>query len=299
MEVNVLKRFRERKSRQLFMLYRLAYFLPDEIFLKLKYRIVLGKKLNLNNPVEFNEKLQWLKIHNRKPLYTILVDKAMVKDYVSKIIGEKYIIPTIGVWNKYEDIDFKSLPDQFVLKTTHGGGNFGVFVCRDKQSIDYDALKSKMLKARKQNAYLRNREWPYKNVKRRYIAEQYIDSSNTSDLVDYKFFCFGGVPRYCQVISGRNSNECVDFFDMEWNHLEIHKPVQCPFAEIMPERPINFDKMKEIAKLLSVGLPFVRIDLYNVKGRIYFGEYTFFPADGLGAFSPQKYDKLFGDLIEI
>lgn len=178
-----------------------------------------GKLLRLSNPRTFNEKIQWLKLYNRQEEYCNLVDKYAVKEYVSNLIGEKYVIPTIGVWDTPEKIEWSKLPSKFVLKTTHGGGNLGVVICRDKSIIQKDNIISKLNKSLKGDIYRTYREWPYKNVPKRIIAEPFMESDYPEgDLDDYKFFCFNGKPKYCQVIRDRNTKESIDFYDMDWNH---------------------------------------------------------------------------------
>lgn len=275
---------------------RLLLFLPDELYLRIKFRQMMGKKLNLKNPQTFSEKLQWLKLYNRRPEYTKMVDKYVVKEYVAKIIGEKYIIPTIGVWDRPEDIDFESLPNQFVLKCTHDSG--GLVICRDKAKLDKKAAIIKLRKALKQNYYRKWREWPYKNVPRRIIAEKYIGLGPIiMDLPDYKFFCFNGEPKYCQVISGRNTTMCCDFFDKNWNHQPFHEPRLYPFSDYQLEKPSNYEEMWNLAKKLAKGKPFSRIDFYEVRGKIYFGEITFFPTTGMGGFDPEVFDQIFGEML--
>lgn len=282
------------------ILVRLAPIIPDRQYLKWMFRLKMGYKLNLDNPQTFSEKLQWLKLYNRKPEYTQMVDKYEAKKYVANIIGEEYIIPTLGVWDKFEDIDFDALPNQFVLKTTHGGGNTGVVICKDKSSFDKAKAKQKLEKSLKSDIYKSLKEWPYKNVKKRIIAEEYIEVVRQQDLPDYKFFCFNGEPKYCQVIRDRNTKETIDFYDMDWNHM--------PFVGLNPiakngvepiEKPISLDKMISICETLSIKVPFVRIDLYVILDKIYFGEITFFPASGLGIFNPHDWNYKFGELIKL
>lgn len=271
----------------------------DTLYLKLLYNLNFNKQLNLKNPQTFSEKIQWLKLYNRKQEYTQLVDKAEVKQYVKKIIGEEYVIPTYHIWNALDEIDVNSLPDKFVLKTTGGGGSTGVVICNDKSKFDYDAVKRKLKKSSERNIYKNFREWPYKNVRPRFIAEQLLEMPDGSDLMDYKFFCFNGEPKYCQVISGRNDVMSIDFFDMEWVHQPFHEPRNYPFAEVRPLKPINFDLMKDLSRKLADNIPFVRIDFYNISGKIYFSEITFFPTSGLGGFSPEEWDLKFGRMINL
>ncbi len=275
------------------------YNWSDEKFLKIKFELTFGKRLNLDNPQTFNEKLQWLKLYDRNPLYTTMVDKYKVKEYVANIIGKEYIIPTLGVWNNPEEIDFDKLPNQFVLKCNHNSG-LGMYICKDKSNLDIQKVKKELSKGLKQNYYLTNREWPYKNVPPRIIAEQYMEDCKTKELRDYKFFCFNGKPSYCQVISDRNTNESIDFFDMNWNFqnftgLHLHKPF--PHAKNIPQKPITFEKMKQICAILAKDIPFVRVDFYEINCKMYFGELTFFPATGFGQFYPNEWNKKIGDLL--
>lgn len=290
----------DRNKIKLVLLYKSSCFYSDEKFLRKLYKLRMGKKLNFDNPQTFCEKLQWLKLYNRKPEYTQMVDKYAVKEYVANIIGEEYIIPTIGVWDRVDDIDFDKLPDQFVLKTTHGGGSTGVVICKDKSSFDRTTAKNRINKSLKQNIYTHLREWPYKDVKPRIIAEKFVEAVGHSDLPDYKFYCFNGEPIYCQVIRDRNTKETIDFYDMEWNHM--------PFVGLNPiaengatpvVRPLKLDDMITVCQKLSKGIPFSRIDLYVVNEKVYFGEITFFPASGIGVFSPNEWDYILGDLIEL
>lgn len=270
----------------------------DATYLKMYYFFCMKKPLCLKNPVLFTEKLQWLKLHNRKPEYTTMVDKISVKEYVASIIGEEYIIPTLQVWNSVEEVDFNHLPSQFVIKTSHGGGSCGVVVCQDKEKMDSKIVKKTMAKAMKQDCYKYAREWPYKDVKKKILAEQFIQNKSGEELSDYKFFCFNGEPLYCQVIRDRNCTETIDFYDREWNHQEFVglnpvarnglNPVICPN---------NLLEMQVICRKLSKGIPFVRIDLYNVDGKIYFGEITFFPRTGIGNFEPKEWNLRLGEML--
>ena len=279
------------------VLVKLNRLFPNDVtYLKLIFKCFMGRKLNLDNPQTFSEKLQWLKLYNRKPEYTQMVDKYAVKEYVANIIGKEYIIPTLGVWDRVEDIDFDALPNQFVLKTTHAGGGNGVVICRDKSQFDYKAAQKKLNKSMKTNPYFTLREWPYKNVPHRIIAEQYIDNGD-KDLFDYKFFCFNGEPRLCQLISGRESKMCIDFYDKKWNHQPFHEPKIYPFSKHINKVPENYEKMWNLSEILSKNIPFVRIDFYEVNSRVYFGEITFFPTSGIGGFDPIEWDYTFGSWI--
>ena len=284
------------------LLKKFGGWIPDKQYLQMQYYLKMGKRLNLNHPQTFSEKIQWLKLYNRRPEYTMMVDKFVVKAYVADIIGSEYVIPTIGVWNRPEDIDFKSLPEQFVLKTTHGGGSGGVLICTDKSKLDAGLVVKKMKKAMKGNIYKGYREWPYKDVKRRIIAEMYIGNQN-EDLKDYKFFCFNGEPKYCQVIGERRTRESIDFFDMGWKHQPFcglcpaDSPLMFETAKITPLKPLHYEKMQELARKLSCGTPFCRIDLYDTPKQVYFGEITFFPASGLGIFTPDEFNGRLGEMI--
>lgn len=285
-----------------------GFWIPDKCYLQIKYYLETGKILYLSNPKTFGDKIQWLKLYDRRPEYTMMVDKYAVKDFVARIIGKEYVIPTIGVWDKPEDINFDSLPNQFVLKTTHGGGSCGVVICTNKGLMDREGTINRLNSALKFDIYNSFREWPYKNVLHRIIAEPYISNSSNSnqDLTDYKFYCFNGVPTYCQIIKDRHTKETIDFFDMDWCHQIFYglNPVyklipDIEPAEIVPAKPIHFDKMKEIAQKLSAGLTFSRIDLYDTNDGPLFGEITLYPASGIGTFTPNYYNTILGEMIKI
>lgn len=283
----------------------IAFFkwLPDTLYLKLVYQYRMGCKLNLKEPKTFTEKIQWLKLYNRRQEYSTMVDKFAVKKYVADLIGTEYIIPTLGVWNSVDFIDWDSLPDQFVLKTTHGGGNTGVVICKDKASFDRKAAIEKLKASLSSDIYLRLREWPYKNVSKRIIAEKFMTSKNNNaynDLTDYKFFCFNGEPKYCQVIRDRNTKETIDFYDSNWQHMEFVGLNPVASNGLTPvARPVLLDKMQNICRVLAKNIPFVRVDLYDIDDRLYFGELTFYPATGIGKFSPEEWNNKLGDLINL
>lgn len=274
----------------------LLNLLSDKQYLKLMFQVRLGKKLDLKNPKSFSEKLQWLKLHDRKPEYTTLVDKHEVKSYISEKLGPEYVIPTLGVWDRFEDIDFDSLPDQFVLKCTHDSG--GLVICRDKSSFDKEAAKEKISKCLKHNYYWHGREWPYKNVKPRIIAEQYIEDVS-GELKDYKLMCFNGEVRCSFICSDRFSEKGlhVTFFDRDWNVMPFER--QYPSVKKGFPRPHNYEKMVCLAEKLSKDIPFVRVDFYEVNGSIYFGEITFFPGSGLESFDPEEWDYTLGSWITL
>lgn len=290
----------ERGKIGLYLLPKYFKFLPDKTYVKLYYKFSMGKKLNLKNPQTFTEKLQWLKVYDHNPLYTTLVDKYAVKPWVAAKIGEQYIIPTLGVWNSFDEIDFDTLPNQFVLKTTHGGGSAGVVICKNKDQFDFESAKAKLENSMRISGYEKHREWPYKNVPRRIIAEEYLEPQpELNDLPDYKFFCFNGEPMYCQVVSGRNTKKGIDFFDLDWIHQPFREPKRYPNADIVPNKPKCLDEMRHLAAQLAEGKAFSRIDFYEVNGKVLFGEITFFPTSGLGVFEPEEYDAILGKMIKL
>lgn len=259
----------------------------------------MGRKLDLKNPKTFSEKLQWLKLYDRKPIYTTMVDKYAVKQYVAEKIGKEYVIPTLGVWNTVEEIEWDKLPNQFVLKVTHDSG--GVVICKDKSSFDFDSAKSILQKALKHDYYYSHREWPYKDVPHRIIAESYMQSKpDVNDLPDYKWYCFNGEPKFCQVIQNRHSSETIDFFDIEWQHQEFVglNPVAQKAVEI-PQRPKDLESQIKIAKTLSKGIAYCRIDLYEINDLEYFGEITFYPMSGMGVFKPDQYNEILGAMLKL
>lgn len=286
---------------------RKLYFLfpDDSIYLRLVYIFEMGHWLSYSHPRRFTEKLQWLKIHDRKPQYIKMVDKIAVKEYVANIIGNQYIIPTLGIWDHFEDIDFDSLPRQFVLKTNHGSGSSGVVICKDKNSFDRENAMKLLEKGLKRNTYNKYREWPYKNVQPKIFAERMLsespkDSFDAKDLTDYKFYCFSGEPKYCQVIQGRNTEETIDFFDSDWNHQKfIGLNPKAKNARVCPKRPKQLDSMLSIARNLSADIPFARVDLYEVQDELKFGEITFYPNSGFGRFTPSHYDIILGGMLKV
>lgn len=273
-------------------------WMKDEPYLRFFFRIVMGENLNIKEPRTFNEKLQWLKLYERKDIYTTMVDKYAVKQHVAEQIGEKYIIPTLGVWDSFDDIDFDSLPNRFVLKCTHDSG--GLVICKDKNCFDKKSARKKINRSLRNNFYWFGREWPYKNVKPHIIAEKYLEDIGSNDLRDYKLFCFNGVPRIALVCSerfGRNGLK-EDFFDEHWERLEIQRPShEC--SDMPIPCPRQYVLMKELASKLSTGIPFVRIDFYAINDDVYFGEMTFYPASGFEGFNPNYWDTELGKWITL
>lgn len=292
--------------------------MEDEKYLRRVFRAQLGYDLNLENPKTFNEKIQWLKLYDRRPEYTTMVDKVAVKDYVANIIGKEHIIPTLGVWEDPDEINFDALPEKFVLKCNHNSGT-GMYICKDKSKLDVKKVKAGLRKGLKQNYYLAGREWPYKNVRRKILAEQYmVDEScvNPKDyealnfvgkatscaegLTDYKFYCFNGEPKFlyigfANIINGKK-NDLLTYLNLDWSIAPFYRTDHGEL-KIVPDKPSNYDDMLEIATELSQELPFLRVDLYNISGRIYFSELTFSPGGGYGAFSPPQWEKTLGDWI--
>jgi hypothetical protein len=275
----------------------LLNWLSDETLLKIQYKDKMNKKLNLENPQTFNEKLQWLKLYDRNSVYTDLVDKYEVRKYIAKTIGEEYLIPLIGIWDRFEEIEFSKLPDQFVLKCTHDSG--GLVICNDKSKLKIEAARKKINKSLKRNYYYYGREWVYKNVKPRIICEKYMVDESGIELKDYKFMCFNGEPKLIQVMSGRgNGRYFLNHFDLEWNEIEIPRK-KLKKGSPSPSKPKNLREMIEISKVLSKDFPFIRIDLYETEKGIYFGEITFFPVSGFMDFANEKHDYLLGSWIDL
>lgn len=273
--------------------------LSDKLQAQFVYYASFGKKISLIDPLTFNEKIQWLKLYDRNPLYTSLVDKYDVKDFVASKIGDEFVIPTFGVWDCFDDIDFDSFPDQFVLKTTHDGGGEGVVICKSKSNFDKAKAKRRIQKSLARDVYKDLREWPYKNVKHRIIAEKFL-SNNGAPLQDYKIHCFNGTPKIVLVCKDRYeaSGLTEDFFDCEWNHIPVRRPKH-PNSGAPIEKPIELAQMLELSRSLSSGIPFVRTDFYVSDGKVFFGEMTFYPTSGYTQFVPDSYDRLFGDWIEL
>lgn len=294
----IITYFQKPKKFCLAILTHFGTWLPDALYLKIMFRLKMGYRLDLNTPKTFNEKLQWLKLYNRKSEYTKMVDKYEAKKIAERILGKEYVIPTLGVWDRFEDIDFSTLPDRFVLKTTNGGGGGGVVICRGKNNLDKLSAAEHLNISLRTSIYKHLKEWPYKNVKPRILAEEYkVDESG--ELRDYKFYCFNGEPKVFLVASERFSGHRTyfDYFDMDGNHL--------PFTQggmnnpTTPMLPPTFEEMKQAAKKLSQGIPHVRIDLYSVDDKVYFGEFTFFDSSGFEKFTPNEWDEIFGSWMNL
>jgi hypothetical protein len=271
-----------------------GYFSTDETYLKLVYFFALKRRLYLEKPVTYTEKIQWLKLYDRRPEYTKMVDKYEAKSYVANLIGDKYIIPTLGVWNNFSDIDFGSLPNQFVLKTTHDSG--GVVICSDKSSFDLKKARKKINKSLKKDFYLLTREYPYKNIKPRIIAEKYMVDETGDELKDYKIFNFDGKPKLIQVDFGRFTKHKRNLYSINWNFIDA--TIQYPNdPNYKIEKPKELDKMLELARTLSQNIPHVRTDFYSIADRIYFGELTFYHGSGYERFTPESLNVELGECL--
>lgn len=271
--------------------------ISDKQYLVLMGKVRMNKKMNIENPKTFNEKLQWLKLYDRNPEYTKMVDKYEAKKYVSEIIGDEYIIPTLGIYNNFDEIDFEKLPNQFVMKCTHNSG--GNIICKDKGQFDYKFARKWMGNCLKRNYYNYNKEWVYKNIKPRIIVEKYMQDRGEDELKDYKLMCFNGKVKCSFVCSDRYNNKGlkVDFFDINWNKMPFER--KYPNSTQKIQKPINYELMIEFAEKLSRNIPFLRVDFYEINGKIYFGELTFFPGSGFEEFRPEKYDRILGDMLEL
>lgn len=279
------------------LLHRFFYKIikSDELFIKLDYFSGMKKFPNLANPRAYNEKLQWLKLNCQNENYTRLVDKYEVKEWVKDIIGEDYIIPTLGIYDSFDEIDFDKLPSQFVLKTTHDSG--GVVVCSDKCKFDIGKARKKLNKSLKHNFFYEHREYPYRFVKPRIIAEKFMVDESGTELKDYKFFCFDGKVKMLFVATDRPSDTRFDFFDTKFNHLPLKNGH--PWAKKRISKPCGFEEMKRIAAILSKDMPHVRVDLYDINGHIYFGELTFFHFSGNVPFEPEEWDYKIGEWLKL
>ncbi len=295
---DLLKRF--IKEPGLYFIYALGRILYgtlwlDKAYLKILFRNRMGKPLNLKNPKTYNEKVQWLKLYDRNPEYTKLVDKYEVRKYIAKTIGKEYLIPLLGVWNRFESIDFDTLPNQFILKCTHDSG--GIIICKDKSQFDLEAARKKMNRYLRRNYYINSREWVYKNIKPRIIAEKYMVDESGTELKDYKFLCYHGQPKTVDIISGRESDPRSDIFDMNFKKLPVINYYKS--SERTIEKPKGFEEMIELCKKLSKDFIHVRCDFYDINGKVYFGEITFYQCSGLEKYVPYKYDVIFGSWIHL
>lgn len=276
----------------------LTNMMSDRRFLQIKYKREFNKELSFNRPATFNEKLQWLKLYDRKPEYTVMVDKYKVREYIAEKIGDQYLIPLIGVWDSPDEIDFNALPNQFVIKCNHNSG-LGMCICADKSKHQFKKIKKGLKRGLKQDYYLTGREWPYKDVPRKIIAEQFL-KEDEGGLTDYKIHCFNGVPRVVLVCRDRftKSGLTEDFYTTEWDLMPVKRP-NIPNSIIPLKKPEKIDEMLALASKLSENIPFLRVDFYYFEGKIYISELTFFPASGFSPFDPEEWDKTFGEWLEL
>ena len=266
-------------------------------YLKKLFKYRMKEELDLDNPISFNQKIQWLKLYDRNPKYTQLVDKYEVKNYIDDVLGQGYTFPTLSVWDRFEDIDFEKLPEKFVLKCTHDSG--GVVICTDKKYFDKKKAKMKLNWSLKRNYYINSREWPYKNVKPRIIAEPFMSDDSGKELNDYKFMCFDGKVKSIFTCTDRYEKDGlkVTFFDTDWNKMPFERHYPIDKKDI--GKTYSYDEMIRIAEKLSTGIPFVRIDFYEINKKPYFGEMTFYPGSGLEEFTPRKWDDVLGNWIKL
>lgn len=279
------------------VMYHLSPLFSDEFYIKKQFKYLLGYDVNLENPKTFQEKLQWLKLHDRKPIYTKMVDKYDAKEFIAEKVGKEFVIPTIGVYNSFDEIDFTTLPDSFVMKTTHDSGT--VIVCHDKNALNKKEVQKFLSKRQHRNYYFTEREWPYKDVKPRIIIEKNINI-NGEDLSDYKFYCFNGEPKalYITTNRGKIGGLKEDYYLIDGTHIDCTQ-IGYPNNEIQPKLPINFDRMKKLATDLSKGIPHLRVDFYEIDGQIFVGELTFSDGGGYALFTPEKYNRIFGEWIKL
>ncbi len=282
-----------------FILHRLACFIKDdETYLKWYYFFPMKRWPDLKNPKSFNEKLQWLKIHDKNPAYTKMVDKYEVKKYIGELLGQEYVIPTLGVWDKFEDINFDSLPRRFVLKCTHDSG--GLVICKDKSSLNVDSARKKINKCLKKDYYIETREFPYKNVKPRIIAEEYIEQPSASSLNDYKVLCFSGKAKLIEYHVDRFTDKHTqDFYDAEWNKTPITQGGYSAFSDYCAPKPVCFDEMIRFSELITKDMAHCRVDWYEINGKLFFGEITFFDGSGVEAFDNYADDLILGSWIDL
>ena len=278
----------------------LTNFVTDERHIKTIWSITKGGTLDLDNPKTFCEKLQWLKLHDRNPMYTKMVDKVEMKDWVSRRIGSDHVVPIFGVWENFDQIDREALPNEFVIKTTHDSS--GLSVCKNKETFDWGKARLRVEKSLQHNYYMQWREWPYKNVRPRVFAEKMLVETggravDGDALTDYKFFCFNGVPKIMYVSKDTSNDPRTDFFDMDYNHLPFR--MADPNADVPPRKPPAFEEMRRYAAILSKGIPHLRVDFYCVEGQVYVGELTFYHNAGFSRIEPEEWDEKMGDWIDL
>ena len=268
----------------------------DERYIRHIYRRSFGRDPDLTDPHTYNEKLQWLKLHDRDPAYRRIVDKAEAKRIIAETFGSEYVVPTLGVYERFDDIPFSRLPDRFVIKCTHDSQS--TVICRDRAAFDLAAARRRITRCLRRNYYYRGREWPYRDVRPRIMVEALLDDGHPGGLVDYKFSCFNGQCRMIFTCTDRESEGGirVTFFDRDWNRMPFRKRFE-PSTDV--RRPAGFVKMRDMAEQLAAGLPFLRVDFYEADGQVYFGEMTFYPANGLEPFIPEEWDGILGSWIDL
>lgn len=306
--INLMKNDRKTIGKAFFDNFSrtsLSRLIPDKQYLKIQYRVNFGKKLDLNNPQTFNEKLQWLKVNDRKPLYNRIADKYDVREYVKALFGEEYLIPIYAMWEKVEDIDFDILPNEFVMKCTHDSGS--VVVCRDKSSLDKEKAINKIRQGFSRNLYHYAREWQYKDIKPRIIVEKLlvedddIGKSKPTGIVDYKFFVFNGVPKFYYASRGleNHATASISFYDLNGNKMPFSRSDYKDFGCAIT--PIHLDEMIKLAQKAgeAIGSDFIRVDFYEIGGKVYFSEFTLHPCAGLMPIVPEEWDSILGDWIKL
>lgn len=298
-----LNKFKNDATFRFNILSNLGFFnlVSDEYYLKTKFKAYFGENLNLNYPTTFNEKLQWLKLNDRKQEHVIMADKFRVRDYIKNKIGDKYLIPLIGTWSNPSEIDFNILPNQFVLKCNHNSGK-GMFICKDKSKLsekDIRKIKKDLAKGLKQNYYMVGREWPYKNIPRLIICEKFMEDVAMKELRDYKFFCFNGVVKCFKVDFNRFIKHRANYYNVDGTLLDCGEAICPPDYNEQLELPKNLKLMINLAEILSKSEKFLRVDFYEVNGEVYFGELTFYPASGFGEFIDKKWDDEFGHWLKL
>ena len=274
----------------------LLNFLPDKLYLKTVFRAETGYRLNLRHPRTYNEKLQWIKLYDRRPEYILYADKYRVREYIAKAIGESYLVPLIGVYSKVEEIPWDELPDRFVLKCNHASGTN--VICRDKHDLDIALTEEKLDAWLKRNAYWGAREWCYKDIEPCIICEAFIETPDGNTPDDYKFMCFNGVPRLIQVHHDRYGDHTLDYYTPEWKKSDLHR-IDASTSEKVVEKPEKLNEMLSIAETLSKDIYYARIDLYYVNGSIYFGEITLYPTGGFSTFAKHEDDLLLGSYMKL
>ena len=282
--------------------FHLLNWMQDEMYIRLLFRGSLGEKLHLDNPQTFNEKLQWLKLYDRQPQHTRLVDKYLVREYIRDAIGEEYLIPLLGVWDHPDEIDFDALPNRFVLKCNHNSG-LGMCICKDKSKLDIEQVKKELAQGLAENYYLVRREWAYQDVPRKILCERYISDSGIDPqsghdgLSDYKFFCFNGIVKFFKIDFDRFTDHHANYYSPEGELLPFGEADYPPKPDHQLPMPKNLKKMVELSEILSKGHKFLRVDFYEINGAVYFGELTLFPATGMGQFTPVEWDRIIGDWL--